>query len=94
MLIPFPMAFGTAVVFTDVAYWVSDARAWAVASAWLLWAAFATGVLAAAAGATAVVLVVTGYLGGELSYRHMIGANPGASKPESPTVGSQRNDEH
>jgi uncharacterized membrane protein len=51
VMIPFPIAFGVAVVFTDIAYWVDDSRAWAVASAWLLWAAFATGVIAAVLGA-------------------------------------------
>lgn len=131
MLIPFPIAFGTAVLFTDVAYWVSDERTWALASAWLLWAAFGTGVLAAIPGAidyltseevrshrqatqhgvgngvvlililanalwratgvedavlpwglaltvvASCLLAVTGYLGGELSYTHMIGVDPG-----------------
>jgi uncharacterized membrane protein len=144
VVIPFPIAFGTSVVFTDLAYSVSDARAWAVASVWLLWATLATGLVAGALGAidyfgiqhvreldtasrhglgNAVVLVIvlanglwrlsdlegavlpigillsvvaaailgyTGYLGGELSYKHLIGANPSQSGPESPLLGSRR----
>lgn len=144
MVIPFPIAFGTAVVFTDVAHWITDSRAWALASAWLLWATLATGVLAGILGAidyfgiehvrkhrtatrhgagnavalvlvllnavirvpdldavvvpwgvilsatTAAILGVTGYLGGELSYKHLIGANPNQTEPESPLLGSRR----
>lgn len=144
VVIPFPIAFGTVAVFADIGYWVTDARAWAVASVWLLWATLATGVLAGALGAVdyfgiehvrehdtatrhglgnAVVLAVvlanalwrlsdledavlpvgivlsaiaaailgyTGYLGGELSYKHLIGANPSQSEPDSPLVGSRR----
>lgn len=144
VVIPFPIAFGTAVVFTDAAYWTTDSRAWAVASVWLLWATLATGAVAGALGAidyfgiehvrkhktasrhglgNAVVLVIvlanalwrvsdleaavvpvgfilsaaatailgyTGYLGGELSYKHLIGANPSQSEPESPLLGSGR----
>lgn len=144
MVIPFPIAFGTAVVFTDAAYWITDSRTWATASVWLLWATFATGVLAGVLGAidyfgihhvrehaqatrhglgnafalalvlanavlrvpdleaivvplgltisagTAVLLGYTGYLGGELSYKHLIGANPRQSERESPLLGSRR----
>lgn len=144
VLIPFPIAFGTAAVFTDVAHWITDSRTWAAASAWLLWATFVTGVLAGAVGAidyfgidrvrehrtatqhgagnavvlvlvlvnalirlpdleavvvpwglalsliTAGILGVTGYLGGELSYKHLIGANPHQTEPDSPLLGSQR----
>jgi uncharacterized membrane protein len=144
ILIPFPIAFGSAVVFTDLAYWLTDNRTWALASAWLLWTTLATGILAAATGAidyygleevrehseatqhgagnaialllvlvnallrsfgaeahvvprglvisvgTAAVLAFTGYLGGELSYKHMIGVNPEQSEPESPILGSHR----
>jgi len=144
VLIPFPIAFGTAAVFTDVAYWITDSRAWAAASAWLLWTTLVSGVLAGAVGAvdyfgiehvrahrtatqhgagnvialllvlvnasirlpdleevvvpwgvalsliTAAILGLTGYLGGELSYKHLIGANPGQTEPESPLLGSRR----
>lgn len=130
MVIPFPIAFATAAAFTDIAYWTSDHGDWARASAWLLWATVATGVLAALLGAidyfglpgvrdlraatihaagnaVALLLVlvnalirvvdvegevvpfgvvlslitlglvgVTGFYGGELSYRHMIGVDP------------------
>lgn len=130
VMIPYPIAFGSAVVVTDVAYWIGDTRGWALASAWLIWAAFGTGVVAALLGAidyfgvprvrkhrvatlhavgnvaalvvvlvngliriadvedavlpwgivlsivTVAVIGATGYLGGELSYRHMIGVNP------------------
>lgn len=145
VFIPFPIAFGTSVVFTDVAYWVTDAREWAVASVWLIWAAVGTGVIAGALGAvdylgiaevrkhrqatqhavgniavlallavnglwrigdveavvvpwgvavsviTAGLLGFTGYLGGELSYKHLIGGNPQQSEPDSPVLGSRTN---
>jgi len=144
IVIPYPIALATAAVFSDVAFWLTGARAWAVASAWLLWAAFATGVVAAAVGAVdyfgldavrehraatqhavgnvvalivvlgnavlrlvdltgavlpwglvlsllaGAVIGVTGYLGGELSYKHMIGVNPRQTEPESPLLGSRR----
>ena len=144
VMIPFPIAFGSAVVVTDVAYWIGDTRGWALASAWLLWATFGTGVIAALLGAidyfgvreirehrmatwhgagnaaallvvlvngliriadvedavlpwglvlsvvTVAIIGVTGYMGGELSYKHMIGVNPRASEPGSPITGSRR----
>jgi uncharacterized membrane protein len=134
-------AFATAALFTDVAYWFSEARVWAQASAWLLWGAFWVGVVAAVLGAVdyfgvdevrghrqatqhgagntialallllnavirifglegmvvpwgvalsvliAGLLAFTGYLGGELSYKHLIGANPHASEPGTPLLG-------
>lgn len=76
VMIPFPIAFGASVVFTDAAYWLTDSRTWALASVWLLWAT-----------------VGTGLLGGELSYKHLIGANPSQSEPGSPLLGSRRRSE-
>lgn len=126
MLIPFPIAFLTALLATDFAWWQSRDAFWARVSAWLLEAGLATGVVAALVGlidfigvrrvrehaagwfhllsavlvlglaaanlvirafaangiprtsvvlsvATAAVLGITGWYGGELSFRHLIG---------------------
>lgn len=126
MLIPFPIAFLTALMATDLVWWQSRDAFWARVSAWLLEAGLATGVVAALVGlvdfigvrrvrehaagwlhffsavlvlglaaanlvirafaergiprtsvvlsvATAAVLGITGWYGGELSFRHLIG---------------------
>jgi uncharacterized membrane protein len=39
---------------------------------------------------TAVVVGASGFIGGELSYKHMIGVNPRQREPESPIAGSRR----
>jgi uncharacterized membrane protein len=127
MLVPFPIAFLVGALLTDLAYWGTYDRFWAVASMWLLIAGLVGGVLAATAGlidfftiqrarsvtagwihflgnASALIvalinlwprvaapeapvlftglilsavvvgiLVVTGWMGGELAYRYKIG---------------------
>lgn len=127
IFIPFPIAFLSGALITDVVYWVSDNIFWADMSFWLIVAGLATGVLAAlfglvdfltierarshAAGwihgggnfvvivlaiinliirldgeatavlpwgmilsaATGLLLVLTGWYGGELAYRHKVG---------------------
>jgi uncharacterized membrane protein len=50
MLVPFPIAFFTGALFTDVAYWKTAEMMWADFSAWLLFAGLVMGVLAALAG--------------------------------------------
>ncbi len=126
MLIPFPLAFLTGALLTDLAFWATVDPFWARASVWLLGVGLLTGLVAGAVGAVdyfgvprvralrlgqihaygnaaalvlalgnwltrlgdpvaavlpsglilslliAVVLGVTGWAGGELSYRHRI----------------------
>jgi uncharacterized membrane protein len=131
MLIPFPIAFLVGALATDLVFWITADPFWARASAWLIGAGFATGVIAAvfglvdflfiqrvralnaawyhfagnavvlalslwngalriddaagavlptglflSAGVTALLLV-TGWFGGELAYKHKIGAVEG-----------------
>ncbi len=130
MLIPFPIAFLTAALATDLMYWRTNDDFWARASLWLVGAGLVMGVLAAVFGlidfttirqvqrhkdawihalgnsaalllafvsfwiriddpqdavlppglilslVIAGILTVTGWYGGELSYRHKIGVIP------------------
>ena len=130
MLVPLPIAFLSAVLGTDLAYWRSGDAFWARASRALLTAGVVSGAAAAPFGAldlltipkarestigwghaignwvvlvlsalnlyrrrerpdrailptglilsalAAAIITVTGWLGGELSYRHMIGVSP------------------
>jgi uncharacterized membrane protein len=143
MLIPFPIAFITAALVTDIVYLSTSERVWALASAWLLWAGVVMGAVAGAAGAidffatriirehraaqlhgggnvlivlltlgnavlrldnpggavapwgvtltavAAALLAVTGWIGGDLSYKHMFGVNPHQMTEGSPALGSQ-----
>lgn len=127
MLIPFPLAFLTGALLTDLAFWATSDGFWARASLWLLGAGLVTGLVAGAVGAidyfgvprarqvrmghvhalgnvaalalalvnwlwrlgdpleavlplglvlsllVAALLGVTGWAGGELSYRHRVG---------------------
>lgn len=126
MLVPFPIAFLVALLFTDLAFQGTADPFWARASLWLAGAGLATGLLAAVFGlidfttvrrarqhiagwvhavgnvaamlatainlglrfgdqsvvppggvilsaVTVLILVITGWYGGELAYRHMIG---------------------
>ena len=127
MLIPYPLAFLTTALATDLAFWATGGAFWAQASLWLIGAGVVTGVAAGAVGAVdyfgvprarsvamghihafgnvaalllsvvnwllrlgdpaaavlpwgvllsvlvAAVLGVTGWAGGELSYRHRVG---------------------
>ncbi|MDX1584986.1 MAG: DUF2231 domain-containing protein [Thermoanaerobaculia bacterium] len=127
MLIPYPIAFLSAVVLTDLVYWLRLESFWARFSWWLLLGGLIGGVVAALAGLvdfvtierarehkigwihlvgmalvlilalfnlvirdpasgsgvlplgivisaiTAIVLAISGWFGGELSYRHSIG---------------------
>lgn len=127
MLVPFPIAFLTGALLTDLAFWATADPFWARASVWLLGVGVLTGLAAGAVGAidylgvpranalrigqihaygnaaalavalvnwvwrlngpadavlptglvlsllVAVVLGVTAWAGGELSYRHRIG---------------------
>ncbi|WP_207462840.1 DUF2231 domain-containing protein [Azospirillum sp. SYSU D00513] len=50
-IIPFPIAFLTATLATDVAYWRTGDPFWAQSSRWLLRAGLASGVVAGAVGA-------------------------------------------
>jgi CheY-like chemotaxis protein len=50
MLIPFPIAFLTGALATDLAYWWTGSPFWPQAAFWLLLAGLATGVLAAVFG--------------------------------------------
>lgn len=50
MLIPFPIAFLSAALLTDLAFWFTGDLFWARASLWLVGAGFVMGCLAAAAG--------------------------------------------
>ena len=38
---------------------------------------------------SSVIVVYTGWLGGELSYKHMFGVNPEQMSPDSPVIGSK-----
>ncbi len=127
MIIPFPIAFLSGALLTDIVYWYTNDPFWAQVSFWLIVGGVVTGVLAAVLGlidflgiervrnhlsgwlhgmgnllaigvalvnlfmrwndrtdpvlwwglllsaVTAVILVFTGWYGGELSYRHKIG---------------------
>jgi uncharacterized membrane protein len=127
MLIPFPIAFFSGVLATDLGYWWTADPFWARVSFWLVGAGLVTGALAAVFGLVdfltierarehsagwihlfgnaialilalaslgvrwsdpvtaalpwglslsaivGVILIVTGWLGGELVFRHMIG---------------------
>lgn len=127
MMIPFPIAFLTGALVTDIVYWITAADFWARVSLWLIVGGLVMGVLAAGLGAidfftidrvraltsgwihagvnvaviifalanlwlrwgdpaaavwpagvilsaiTTVLLGVSGWYGGELSYRHKVG---------------------
>jgi uncharacterized membrane protein len=51
-LIPFPIAFLTGTLLSDIAYWQTGDAFWARASLWLVGAGLVAGLLAAAFGAT------------------------------------------
>jgi uncharacterized membrane protein len=116
MIIPFPIAFLSGALLTDILYWYNNNPFWAEASFWLLVGGVVTGALAAILGlidfmgiermgnllivgialvnlflrwddpesaivwwglllslVTGGLLVVTGWYGGELAYRHRVG---------------------
>lgn len=50
LLVTFPIAFLTAVLATDLAYWFTDDVFWARASVWLIGAGIVTGIIAALTG--------------------------------------------
>ncbi|NJR57930.1 MAG: DUF2231 domain-containing protein [Cyanobacteria bacterium CRU_2_1] len=50
LLITFPIAFLTAVLLTDLAYWLTHDLFWARASFWLIGAGIVTGIIAALTG--------------------------------------------
>ena len=50
LLVTFPIAFLSAVLFTDLGYWLTRDLFWARASAWLIGAGIITGLVAAATG--------------------------------------------
>ncbi|WAL58249.1 DUF2231 domain-containing protein [Thermocoleostomius sinensis] len=50
LLVTFPIAFLTAVLATDLAYWFTDDEFWARASVWLIGAGIVTGLIAALTG--------------------------------------------
>ncbi|HEY8506635.1 MAG TPA: DUF2231 domain-containing protein [Gemmataceae bacterium] len=135
-MIPFPIAFLTGALATDLAFWGTSDPFWARVSFWLLAAGLVTGAVAAVLGlidfltiprarnltvgwvhflgnaaalvlaavtlgmrwedpaaavlpwglvltaAIAVLLAVTGWAGGELSYRHRIGVTGPARGPK------------
>ena len=71
MLIPFPIVSFVGALVTDVMFLTTGEGGWATASNWLLGIGLVTAALAAA---TAVlILLYSGWLGGELVYRHRVG---------------------
>lgn len=55
MLVPFPIAFFTATLACDIAFWATGDGGWAAATRWLLGAGIIIALLAAVAGFTDVV---------------------------------------
>jgi uncharacterized membrane protein len=68
MLVPLPIASFIGALVTDVAGKVTGDPAWSRASRWLLGAGLVTSL-----GAAAGLVGYSGWLGGELSYRHRVG---------------------
>ena len=92
MLIPFPIAFLTGLLATDIAWWQSRDAFWARVSAWLLEAGLLTGLVAALVGLIDFIGVrrVRQHRAGWIHLLSAIVAGDGDGQPGDPSVCRRR----